>query len=162
MTGSAVGNHFRQPYSTTNTGKAASENLQTDKVSLAERPPSRVSIPLNGESVEFSAVLLRDACSCPACVHESTKQRLFSTADIPANVHARTVEVDCLSESVAITWENDVPGHGKEHVTELSMAALRNIVQSGQAPGSHRDSFVPPVLWSKEPLHLPDYNYDVY
>ncbi|KOS36335.1 hypothetical protein ACN38_g12932 [Penicillium nordicum] len=162
VTGSVGGNHFRQPYSVTHTRKAVDENLPTEKASLAERLPSRVSIPLDGESVEFSAVLLRDACSCPACVHESTKQRLFSTADIPTNVHARAVEVDALSESASITWENDVPGHSKEHVTELSMAALRNIVQSGQAPGSHRDSFLPPVLWSQEPLNLPDYDYDAY
>lgn len=162
MTGSVGGNYFRQPYSVTHTRKAVDENLPTEKASLAERLPSRVSIPLDGESVEFSAVLLRDACSCPACVHESTKQRLFSTADIPTNVHARAVEVDALSESASITWENDVPGYSKEHVTELSMAALRNIVQSGQAPGSHRDSFLPPVLWSQEPLNLPDYDYDAY
>ncbi|CAG8099128.1 unnamed protein product [Penicillium nalgiovense] len=162
VTGSVGGNHFCQPYSVTHTRKVADENLPTQKASLAERPPSRVSIPLDGESVEFSAILLRDACFCPACVHESTKQRLFSTADIPTNVHARVVEVDALSESVSIAWENDVPGHRKEHVTEMSMAALRNIVQSGQAPGSHQDSFLPPVLWSQEPLNLPDYDYDAY
>ncbi|KAB8261555.1 Clavaminate synthase-like protein [Aspergillus pseudonomiae] len=124
--------------------------------------PSRVSIPVDGELAEFSAVLLRDSCACPLCVHESTKQRLFSAADIPADVHARAVEIDSPSDSVKIAWEKDVPGYKKEHITTLSMKAVRRMMQSGRAPGSHADSFPPPVLWSKEPLNLPDYDYDAY
>ncbi|GAB1210383.1 hypothetical protein APSETT445_009175 [Aspergillus pseudonomiae] len=88
--------------------------------------------------------------------------RLFSAADIPADVHARAVEIDSPSDSVKIAWEKDVPGYKKEHITTLSMKAVRRMTQSGRAPGSHADSFPPPVLWSKEPLNLPDYDYDAY
>lgn len=111
---------------------------------------------------EFSAVLLRDACSCPSCVHESTRQRLFSVADIPADIQAREVVIDGPSDSIRITWENDLVGYGEDHATMLSIAGLRSMKESGYTPGSQKDKFPPPVLWSKKALNLPDYPYERY
>lgn len=121
-----------------------------------------MSIPLDGEVVEFSAVLLRDACSCPECVHESTRQRLFSLADIPSNIQAREVKVDSSSETIKITWDNDLVGYGEEHATTLSVSGLQGMKKSGYAPGSQKDEFPPQVLWSKKALNLPDYQYERY
>ncbi|KAM0328674.1 hypothetical protein ACHAQA_005086 [Verticillium albo-atrum] len=121
----------------------------------------RVPVPVDGKTVEFSAVLLRDACPCPACVHESTNQRLFSTADIPATIHARAIEVDAASDSVSIKWENDVPGSSGEHTTKLKNATLKALGNSGVPPG-HRMTPPPQSLWTLEALNLPDYDYDTY
>ena len=112
--------------------------------------------------VDFSAVLLRDACSCPACVHESTRQRLFSVADIPVDIKARKIEVDSSSDAVKITWENDMSGYGEDHVTTLSITALQDMKESGYAPGSQKDEFPSQVLWSKRALNLLDYPYERY
>ncbi|EEU43603.1 uncharacterized protein NECHADRAFT_45388, partial [Fusarium vanettenii 77-13-4] len=119
-------------------------------------------IPIDGKTVNFSAVLLRDSCPCPSCVHESTNQRLFSVADIPANVKARAVEVDTASDSVSISWENDAHGCTPEHTTNLDMATLRSFSQPASSPTSCLPS---QVLWGREPrksLDLPDYDYETY
>ncbi|KAI8663381.1 hypothetical protein NCS57_00938800 [Fusarium keratoplasticum] len=124
--------------------------------------PSTVTIPIDGKTVNFSAVLLRDSCPCPSCVHESTNQRLFSVADIPANVKARTVDVDTASDSVSISWENDAHGCTSEHTTKLDMEILRGFSQPASSPTSCLPS---QVLWSREPrksLDLPDYDYNTY
>ncbi|CAO2654759.1 Nn.00g114920.m01.CDS01 [Neocucurbitaria sp. VM-36] len=121
-----------------------------------------VTIPLDGSKTQISAVLLRDACSCPRCVHESTNQRLFSTADIPANVRARVVEVDAASDSVKIKWDNDVAGYDDEHATTFGLAELQGLAQTGSLPVTRRDSFGSPSLWSEKRLELPDYDYESY
>lgn len=130
-------------------------------LTLEERSP-KVSLQIDGKALEFSAVLLRDACSCPECVHTSTNQRLFSTADIPANIEARCVETDESSDIVSIQWMNDVPGHAKEHTTRFEVGALRDLSHTGFAPGAHKETMLPQVLWSKDKLSLPDYNYNQY
>ncbi|KAL2678769.1 hypothetical protein Neosp_009520 [[Neocosmospora] mangrovei] len=124
--------------------------------------PLTVPIPIDGKTVDFSAVLLRDSCTCPSCVHESTNQRLFSVADIPSNVTARTVDVDTASDSVSISWENDAHGYTSEHTTRLDMGTLRSFGRPASSPTSCLPS---QVLWGREPrksLDLPDYDYNTY
>ncbi len=140
--------HFSRPFSSINIRKDQRTGISMEYASAMSTLSPRVSIPVNGEVVEFSPVLLRDACACPACVHEFTRQRLFSAADIPADIEAREVEVDALSDSVKITWNNDLSGYGKEHATTLKLTALQDMIQSGCTPGSHRDTFPPNVLWN--------------
>ncbi|RSL57787.1 hypothetical protein CEP54_008101 [Fusarium duplospermum] len=138
------GTLYRRPYSSTTIDRY--------------EQPSTVPIPIDGKTVDFSAVLLQDSCPCPACVHESTNQRLFSVANIPANVKARTVDVDTASDSVRISWENDL--NGGKHTTKLDMATLRGFSKPASSPTS---CLPPQVLWDREPrksLDLPDYDYD--
>lgn len=112
--------------------------------------------------VDFSAILLRDLCPCPLCVHESTRQRLFSAADIPVDIQAQEIKLNATSDSVSIKWQKDVAGYTAEHVTTLDLEALRNLDRSG-SPSGFRKEYVPAqVLWTREPLHLPDYDYDTY
>lgn len=120
-----------------------------------------IPISIDGNTVDFSSILLRDACQCKSCVHESTNQRLFSSADIPANVEARDVELDPTSESVNITWRNDVAGFPEDHVTKLDIASLRQLSVSGCLP---KHKMPPPSqsLWTRRALNLPDYDYNTY
>ncbi|KAK2685761.1 hypothetical protein QWA68_015836 [Fusarium oxysporum] len=144
--------------------------VKSKHVSLAHRSyiivqtkPSRVPISVDGKTLEFSSILLRDSCQCPKCVHESTNQRLFSTADIPANIQARFVEIDSASDSVHIKWKNDAPGFGEDHTTKLTVATLRELNQSGSLPGFGRDTHDAQMLWTKEPLpNLRDFDYNEY
>ncbi|KAG4261559.1 mitochondrial protein [Fusarium proliferatum] len=130
---------------------------------MQSKKSSKVPISIDSKTQEFSPLLLRDSCQCPLCVHESTCQRLFSTADIPADIQARSVEIDSASQSVDIKWDNDAPGYGQDHTTNLSMASLREIVESGSLPGLGRDKHAEQVLWIPEPLpNLRDFDYDGY
>ncbi|KAF5554158.1 gamma-butyrobetaine hydroxylase [Fusarium mexicanum] len=139
------------------------KNLRRFYTIMQNKNPSRVPISIDNTPQEFSPLLLRDFCHCPLCVHESTYQRLFSTADIPANIQARSVEVDSASESVNIKWDNDAPGYDQDHTTNLSMASLREIVESGSLPGLGRDKHAAQVLWTTDPLpNLRDFDYDEY
>ncbi|CAI6085905.1 unnamed protein product [Clonostachys chloroleuca] len=123
---------------------------------------SNTPILIDDQTVNFSRVLLRDSCSCSACVHESTNQRLFSVADIPADIKSRTVNYDAASDAFSITWENDAPGYPADHTTKLSLTTLRNISSSGCHTGSLKEPVRSQVLWTQEPLNLPDYDYQEY
>ncbi|KAH6662643.1 hypothetical protein F5X68DRAFT_225879 [Plectosphaerella plurivora] len=123
-------------------------------------PTQLVAIPIDGKTVDFSAVLLRDACSCPACVHHSTNQRLFSVADIPRNVSAQLVETNTAQDIVTVTWKNDVPGFDESHQTQLSMTKLRQLRSIGKPTGP--EVFPSQALWTTQRLELPDYDYQTY
>lgn len=68
------------------------------------------------------AILLRDSCTCPACVDESTQQRKFNTHDIPEDIAIRHCTRD--GSMINITWTNDIPGYSKLHRTVLSIKSL--------------------------------------
>lgn len=120
-------------------------------------------ISVDGETLEFSSILLRDSCQCPSCVHESSRQRLFSAADIPAKIQARSVDFDAASDSVDIKWTNDAPGFSHDHITNVRVADLRELKQSGSLSGFGRDTHDAQVLWTKEPLgSLKDFDYNEY
>lgn len=147
--------------SSTNERKSSTVAQEVQEQPATARTASRVPITIDGSTVEFSSILLRDACQCKSCVHESTNQRLFSSADIPPNVQAREVELDPTSESVNITWRNDVAGFPRDHVTKLDITSLRELSVSGSLP---RHKVPPPSqsLWTRRALNLPDYDYNTY
>jgi hypothetical protein len=62
---------------------------------------------------------LRDMCRCPRCRDPPSTQKTFQTTDIPENLKARSVEVDEEGD-IKITWDNDIPGFGPDHVSSFS------------------------------------------
>lgn len=66
--------------------------------------------------LQMEQVWLRDMCSCDLCVNVSTKQKNFQTSDIPVDVKAKSIKV-LHDESLEVTWRNDVPGWGEDHVS---------------------------------------------
>lgn len=122
-----------------------------------------ISLLIDGAEQDFSALLLRDMCECPSCVHESSRQRLFSTAEIPSNIQARSIEQ--TAESVAITWIRDAPGFDHTHTTILSIDALRNLGSIGAVYGPFQSALDSSVTWGRddEPardVRFEDYMYD--
>lgn len=62
-----------------------------------------------------------------------------------------------------IKWERDVPGFSHDHTTKVSVAALRELKQSGSLPGLGRDAHDAQILWTKKPLgNIQDFNYNEY
>lgn len=127
------------------------------------KPSEVVQIPIDGETHAFSALLLRDLCECPQCVHESTKQRLFSTADIPRNISGRaTSSSDSGREAVGVDWDIDAPGFQPEHRTEVGINTLRDIASSGVPSGPSHDRLDNQVLWDAQSYQLPTLDYESY
>ncbi|KAI7554148.1 Clavaminate synthase-like protein [Hortaea werneckii] len=121
----------------------------------------QLSINLDGETHEFSPLLLRDLCQCPRCVDQSTRQKHFSTTQIPSDISA-TVEPGTNPEVVRLKWTGDIPNYPEDHVTELSVHALRNLVKvacptpNSELPGK--------VLWDDASFRedVRDLDYDAY
>ena len=54
---------------------------------------------------------LRDSCQCSSCVHPSTRQKLYRTSDIPADILPASDGVRAGKEGVEITWANGHVSH---------------------------------------------------
>ncbi|KAF7188660.1 Gamma-butyrobetaine dioxygenase [Pseudocercospora fuligena] len=133
-----------------------------DDLVLADRPAAKVSIPIDGKTADFSALLLRDSCQCPLCVHSSTRQKLYSTADIPHNIKVRKVEASPTDGSIRIAWQKDAPGFGQEHETHISLDALRDIHNIGTMSGPFQEAAEPAILWGAEDAAVPDIDFEHY
>lgn len=127
----------------------------------AARPPADtrlVQIEIEGEQHWYSPLLLRDLCACPLCIDTSTKQKHFSTADIPANIQAEVLSVD--SDKVHLRWTHDIPGYDG-HATELSVAALQNLNRAGNIRPAPRSA--KRVFWNTSHFQQqPDFDYEAY
>ena len=126
-------------------------------------PTSRVTVSVDGISHEFSAILLRDLCQCPACVHEFTNQKLYSTTDIPTNIQTRSVNPSKSSpDAIDILWSQDVPGFDSSHTTTLKLDTLRSINQSGVITSPFQKPMPPPSSWEEGSPQQLDFDYDSY
>ncbi|EEQ85389.1 hypothetical protein RJZ56_001824 [Blastomyces dermatitidis] len=76
----------------------------------------------NQQLVYIHSIRLRDACTCPKCVDQSTKQREFRMTDIPDDVAVETVKVQ--DGQLVVTWQNDIPGYDESHVSTFSPEQL--------------------------------------
>jgi gamma-butyrobetaine dioxygenase len=91
---------------------------------------------------------LRDMCRCPRCRDPSSTQKTFQTTDIPRNIKARSVEVDEEGDT-KITWDNDIPSFGPDHVSTFSVHFLHKHLTPKALRGAR---FEPPEprLWSRK------------
>ncbi|KAI9449176.1 hypothetical protein BJY52DRAFT_272009 [Lactarius psammicola] len=55
-------------------------------------------------SATFTYRWLRDACTCPSCVHPTTQQKLHRSSDVPASISPDIVET--TTDGVHITWSD--------------------------------------------------------
>ncbi|KAI9846527.1 MAG: hypothetical protein M1837_003948 [Sclerophora amabilis] len=75
--------------------------------------------------VKFDYVYLRDSCNCPLCVDPSTRQKLFSTAEISLDITSREV-VRSDDGVTRIRWRNDIPGYDENHESVYSLEFFLN------------------------------------
>lgn len=121
-----------------------------------------ISIALDGGIHKFDPVLLRDLCSCSLCIDQSTRQKLFVTADIPLEI--RPSECTTGPETCVVSWANDVPGYDSEHKTEIPLDTIRRIVQSGRPVGrSIANQDLPKrIYWSAQEYSRQCSDFDYY
>ncbi|KAK5677568.1 hypothetical protein LTS10_010140 [Elasticomyces elasticus] len=102
---------------------------ETPKIRRRDRHQSQsphlfAEVEIDGSRYYFSHLLLRDMCNCPRCVDASTRQKLFSTVDIPHNVQAVVQPAEPQATHVKMTWINDIPGHDADHESVINLDTL--------------------------------------
>ncbi|GAB7352768.1 hypothetical protein MBLNU459_g3116t1 [Dothideomycetes sp. NU459] len=113
-----------------------------------------VTIGKHWRPLVFSNVFLRDSCTCPKCVHESTRQKIFSTVDIPEHIKVQTAVED--SSGISFTWENDIAGYTSDHVTRLSYKFLKRSVQKWPVRNYQFDK----ITWNASHLEKEEIDFD--
>lgn len=121
---------------------------------------SEILLNVDGQEENFSALLLRDMCHCPSCVHPTTRQKLYSTADIPTSIKPRSVHVS--ESSITLTWKNDVPGFDYEHSTVFQTDDLKTLSKTGALPGPFAQALPSQVLWDSASADIEDTSFDDY
>ena len=121
-----------------------------------------VPILLDGANRLFSPILLRDLCQCSQCVDPSTNQKYRPTTDIPASIQPESIEQS--DSGITIRWQNDVPGYGEDHLTNIPTNILRQYVHGGVTGIAHNTDFLEPrtLCDAAEYSRLPDVSYDEY
>lgn len=111
----------------------------------------------NSERV-YNNVFLRDSCTCPKCVHESTRQKIFSTVDIPEQIRVKSSVSD--DSGISFTWESDIEGYSSDHVTWLSYKFLKRSISKWPV----RTYKVGKTTWNADRLRQAtiDFEYEDY
>ncbi|KAF2634350.1 Clavaminate synthase-like protein [Massarina eburnea CBS 473.64] len=128
-------------------GTEGAANAGTPDVS----PARHVAVGIDGHLRSFDTAFLRDSCSCPQCVDPDSKQKLFQTSDIPANLKGscRPVVDERKGPAIEVEWASDVKGYGPEHRTRHSIDSLRRAVNTEvELRGGVRHD--ERVLWNKD------------
>ena len=128
------------------------------------RRPGNAEGPLEHSSKEpnydVPLMSLRDMCICPRCVDQSTRQKLFSTVDIPPEISMRNVTE--LPDGVEIEWANDLPGLDGSHKSFFP----KQIFDAMAARGSPKTLPSLPArrLWTDSQFRResPDLTYEAY
>ena len=98
--------------------------------------PEGVKIP--SLNTTFAYRWLRDACTCPSCLHPSTQQKLHRTSDIPASIKPESVEI--FDDGVHISWAGP-----DRHRSFIPRALLVAHADPSANHSFHND--VPVALW---------------
>lgn len=133
------------------------QRLRPGAQRLAEQPPKQQ--PAETDYV-VPVMALRDMCTCPRCVDQSTRQKLFSTVEIPPNITLRNVTE--LPNGVEIEWSNDLPGFDESHKSVFT----KEIFDAMAARGSSKTLPSLPArrLWTDSQFReeVPDLTYEAY
>ncbi|KAK0127727.1 hypothetical protein ONS96_007241 [Cadophora gregata f. sp. sojae] len=110
----------------------------------------------------FHPVFLRDACTCPRCVDPSSTQKKFQTTEIPRTIRATSVREQDNGD-FAITWENDIPGFGPDHLSTYTSKFFKTC-DTRSARARDRSDHVYPRPWSKRRIEeeLQFFNFTDY
>jgi gamma-butyrobetaine dioxygenase len=112
-----------------------------------------VAVNIDGELKIFDSVFLRDSCTCPQCRDPDSKQKLFQTSDIPANLEGsyKSVVDQEKGPSIELEWKGDLKGYGPEHRTRHSIDWLQRALNTEfdiRSGVRHDDR----VIWDKEKI----------
>jgi gamma-butyrobetaine dioxygenase len=98
----------------------------------------------------YNKVWLRDACPGSCCVDKSSKQKRFHTSEIPDNVGIKSWAF-LPNGSVQVTWTNDLPTYGPDHVS-LFPASFFRTYQNADTVLEDRSNHQVEQLWDKSKI----------
>jgi gamma-butyrobetaine dioxygenase len=92
----------------------------------------------------FPYVWLRDACQSTACVHPSTRQKLFRTSDVPLNIAPSPGDdgVKITSDGVEIVWRDG-------HQSFFDKEFLARHAQPEKIAEWHHDTHIVEEAWMR-------------
>lgn len=96
---------------------------------------------------QFDPIFLRDSCTCPRCVDQSTSQKIFETAAIPLSIDFADIE-NLDGGETSIRWKDDIPGY-EDHRSTFSEEFLKTQVDlKSRMQASHND--ISRTLWDRQ------------
>ena len=121
----------------------------------------RLSVSIDGQPEQFDNVFLRDACTCPRCVDVSSQQKLFQTADIPADITAQHLS-QAANGAIHIQWAHDAPGYN-HHTSVFPLDFLRTYCRPRRRVRS-RFNDQRQVLWDRATMEadVRSVDYEAY
>jgi gamma-butyrobetaine dioxygenase len=136
--------------------------VNATKAGPTEVSPDTTEITVNGTPRKVSAIYLRDLCRCSQCVDPSTRQKLFSTVDIPQTIQARQEPSDDHN-IIRVRWENDIRRFSEDHITDINVGLLPETPVLTRT--AEINSWLPErVHWTSDRLKfdVKDISYDSY
>ena len=116
----------------------SSQALTISTTAAATARPEGLEIPSLNTTYPYR--WLRDACTCPSCIHPSTQQKLHRTSDIPASVTPESVEIS--DDGVHISWAGP-----DRHRSFFPRALLATHAESDPSALHSFHNDVPVALW---------------
>ena len=104
--------------------------------------PDGLNLKIPSLNTTFPYRWLRDACTCPSCVHTSTQQKLHRTSDIPASRIPASVQT--ADDGVHVSWASP-----DRHRFFFPRAFLAANVSPMALSSFHND--IPTTLWPMLP-----------
>jgi gamma-butyrobetaine dioxygenase len=109
---------------------------------ISESTASATAIPegllIPSLSATFPYRWLRDACTCPSCIHPSTQQKLHRSSDVPTSISPEIVET--TPDGVHISWSD-----ADKHRSFFPLSFLNTHASTAALHSFHQD--VPVALW---------------
>nr|POF12908.1 gamma-butyrobetaine dioxygenase [Quercus suber] len=123
--------HFSQDVNDRKNPDTESQTLQSSTAAVEEDPPqpNSIAVTVDGTTRLYSPLLLRDICQCDHCIDTSTKQKLYCTSDIPADIQVASSYAD--ERGISMRWKSDVPGFDAKHTTHIDIAQLKSLSEDG-------------------------------
>lgn len=139
-------------------------NLTIKRLLSLKSFDSHIAVDIDGNTVTFNNVFLRDACNTPQSVDPSSKQKSFTTASISNGLSIKeepTIQKENGEDVLNVVWEQN----GKLHESKYPESTLRKYAS---LPQRFKGKFFPEeqIYWTQkdilpsiEELHV---NYDDY
>ena len=88
------------------------------------------AIEINEDGIirQLPSVWLRDVCSCPLCIHQSTRQKLHSSGDIPLSITPSNIKIAGKGR-LMVTWPSALASDkASEHKSEYNIKQLLDLI----------------------------------
>ena len=116
------------------------EQVSARSIRSMRNEGTRLAVEFDDGSVgRLSMRWLRLACECETCGDTASGKRWLTPADVPADVHAASVEISSAGE-MDVVWQDG-------HVSHFAPGLLAAHIGSGGEPGARRFQ---PRLWSSD------------